>query len=51
MAMVDTGATHTFIEVNSVAKLGLKLTKSPFYVKTVNVKSQSIVGMAYEVSM
>ncbi|XP_015084295.1 uncharacterized protein LOC107027726 [Solanum pennellii] len=51
MAMVDTGATHTFIDVNSAAKLGLKLTKSPSYVKTVNAKAQAIVGMTYGVSM
>ncbi|KAH0781034.1 hypothetical protein KY290_000632 [Solanum tuberosum] len=51
MAMADTGATHTFIDVNIAAKLGLKLTKSPSYVKTVNAKAQSIVGMAYGVSM
>ncbi|KAH0751965.1 hypothetical protein KY290_006553 [Solanum tuberosum] len=51
IAMADTGATHTFIDVYVAAKLGLKLTKSPSYVKTVNAKSQAIVGMAYGVSM
>ncbi|WMV37253.1 hypothetical protein MTR67_030638 [Solanum verrucosum] len=49
--MADTGATHTFIDVNIAAKLELKLTKSPSYVKTVNAKAQAIVGMAYGVSM
>ena len=32
MAMVDTGATHTFIDVKIATKLGLKLSKSPSYV-------------------
>ena len=29
MAMVDTGATHTFVDVKIGTKLGLKLVKSP----------------------
>ena len=45
--MVDTGATHTFVDVKIATKLGLKLSKSPSYVKTVNAKAQAIVGMAY----
>ena len=32
MAMVDTGATHTFVDVKIATKLGLKLSKSPSYV-------------------
>ena len=51
MAMVDTGSTHTFVDVKIATKLGLKLSKSPSYVKTVNTKAQAIVGMAYSVSM
>ena len=51
MAMVDTGATHTFVDVKIATKLGLKLSKSPSYVKTVNAKARAIVGMAYGVSM
>ena len=51
MAMIDTGATHTFVDVKIATKLGLKLSKSPSYVKTVNAKAQAIVGMAYGVSM
>ena len=46
MAMVDTRATHTFVDVRIATKLGLKLSKSPSYVKTVNVKAHAIVGMA-----
>lgn len=51
MAMVDMGATHIFIDVNSTKKLGLKLTKSSSYVKTMNAKAQAIMGMAYGVSV
>ena len=51
MAMVDTWATHTFVDVKIATKLVLKLSKSPSYVKTVNAKAQAIVGMAYSVSM
>ena len=51
MAMVDTGDTHTFVDVKISTKLGLKLSKSPSYIKTVNVKAQAIVGMANGVSM
>ena len=51
MAMIDTGATHTFVDVKIATKLGLKLSKSPFYIKTVNAKAQAIVGMSYSVSM
>ena len=51
MAMVDTGATHTFVDVKIATKLGLKLSKSSSYVKTVNAKAQAIVGMSYSVSM
>ena len=51
MAMVDTGATHTFVGVKIATKLGLKLSKSPSYVKTINAKAQAIVGMAYGVSI
>ena len=38
--MVDTGATHTFVDVKIATKLGLKLSKS-----------HAIMGMAYSVSM
>ncbi|KAH0695836.1 hypothetical protein KY289_013318 [Solanum tuberosum] len=51
MAMADTRATHMFVDVKIAAKLGLKLTKSPSYVKTVDSKAQAIVGMAYGVPM
>ena len=50
MAMVDTRATHTFVDMKIATKLGLKLSKSPSYIKTVNAKAEAIVGMAYGVS-
>ena len=37
--MVDKGATHTFVDVKVAAKLGLKLSKSPSYVKIVDAKA------------
>ncbi|XP_060180511.1 uncharacterized protein LOC132610227 [Lycium barbarum] len=49
VAMVDTGATHTFIDVKLGAKFGLKLTKSLNYMKTVNQVAQLIEDMAYDV--
>ena len=51
MAMVDTGANCTFVDVKIDTKLGLKLTQSPSYVKTINAKAQDIVRMAYGVSV
>ena len=51
MEMVDTEATLTFVDVKIATKLGLKLSKSPSYVKIVNAKAHAIVGMAYGVSM
>ena len=51
MAMVYTGDTHTFVDVKIATKLGLKLSKSPSYVKIVNAKAHAIMGMAYSVSM
>lgn len=45
VAMVDTVATHTFVEVKIAAKIGLKLKKSPFYVQTVSSKAQTIADM------
>ena len=51
MAMVDTGATHTFVDVKISTKLGLKLSKSPSYVETVNAKAQAILDMDYGMSM
>ena len=51
MAMFDTRETHTFVDVRISTKLGLKLSKSPSYVKKINAKAHAMVGMAYVVSM
>ncbi|KAF3615589.1 hypothetical protein FXO38_35032 [Capsicum annuum] len=51
LAMVDTGATHTFLDAKVAVKYGLKLNKSPSFVQTVSFKAQAIVGMAYDVEM
>ncbi|PHT78044.1 hypothetical protein T459_16096 [Capsicum annuum] len=51
LAMVDTGATHTFLDAKVAVKYGLKLNKSPSFVQTVSFKAQAIVGMAYDVQM
>ena len=51
IAMADIGPTHTFVDVKIGTKLGVKLSKSPSYVKIVNAKAHAIVGMAYGVSM
>lgn len=49
VAMVDTRATHTFVDVKIAAKLGRNLKKSHSYVQTVSSKAQAIVGIGYEV--
>lgn len=51
IAMLDTGATHTFISVRLVHKYGLNMSKCPSYMKTMNAKAQAIMGMAYNVPM
>ncbi|XP_070057532.1 uncharacterized protein [Nicotiana tomentosiformis] len=51
IAMVDTGATHTFVSAKLVHKYGLNVNKCPSYMQTVNAKAQAIVGMACNVPM
>ncbi|KAG6526884.1 hypothetical protein ZIOFF_008971 [Zingiber officinale] len=48
-AMVDTGATHTFVSAKLVQEFGLSVSKWPKYIKSVNAKAQAVVGMAYNV--
>ncbi|KAG6515906.1 hypothetical protein ZIOFF_026344 [Zingiber officinale] len=50
-AMVDTGATHTFISAKLVQDYGLSISKYPKYIKSVNAKAQAVVGMAYNVPL
>ncbi|PHT69504.1 hypothetical protein T459_24608 [Capsicum annuum] len=49
--MVDTVATHTFVDAKVAAKYGLKLKKSPSFVQMMNSKEQAIIGMTYDVHM
>ncbi|KAG6474774.1 hypothetical protein ZIOFF_068713 [Zingiber officinale] len=46
-AMVDIGATHTFVSVKLVEDYGLSICKCPRYFKSVNAKAQAVVGMTY----
>ncbi|KAG6510926.1 hypothetical protein ZIOFF_028973 [Zingiber officinale] len=50
-AMVDTGATHTFVSAKLVQEFGLSISKCPKYIKSVNAKAQAVVGMAYNVPL
>ncbi|KAG6479323.1 hypothetical protein ZIOFF_062786 [Zingiber officinale] len=50
-AMVDTGATHTFVSAKLVQEYGLSISKCPKYIKSVNAKAQAVVGMAYNVPL
>ncbi|KAG6478499.1 hypothetical protein ZIOFF_061942 [Zingiber officinale] len=50
-AMVDTGATHTFVSAKLVQEYGLSIRKCPKYIKSVNAKAQAVVGMAYNVPL
>lgn len=49
VAMVDTGATHTFISVRVVHDYGLKVSKCPNYLKTITTKLQAVNDIAYKV--
>ncbi|XP_070032451.1 uncharacterized protein [Nicotiana tomentosiformis] len=51
IAMVDTGAIHTFVSTKLVQKYRLNVSKCPSYMKIVNAKAQAIMGMAYNVPM
>ena len=42
MAMVDTGATHMFVDVKIATKLRMKFSKIPSYVKTVNARHRPL---------
>lgn len=44
MALVDTGATNSFIAAKCAKELGLKLVPSSFQIKTANSTSQQICG-------
>nr|TKS05961.1 hypothetical protein D5086_0000127890 [Populus alba] len=48
-AMLDSGATHTFVADRMAKELGLRLSDSQTSMKAVNSKAQKIAGMSYDV--
>uniref|UniRef100_A0A803N0S9 Retrotransposon gag domain-containing protein n=1 Tax=Chenopodium quinoa TaxID=63459 RepID=A0A803N0S9_CHEQI len=48
-ALVDCGASHNFITEKEAMKLGIKYTKEPGRVKTVNTSPVPILGVAHKV--
>ncbi|GAV58890.1 gag-asp_proteas domain-containing protein [Cephalotus follicularis] len=50
-AMVDTGATHSFLAERMVTQLGLRVDKHGSRIKTVNSQAQAVVGMAHGVQI
>ena len=48
-AMLDSGATQTFVAYRLVKELGLRLSDSHTSMKAVNSKAQRIAGMSYDV--
>ncbi|CAN6695431.1 unnamed protein product [Malus baccata var. baccata] len=49
--LVDTGATHNFMTSEEATRLGLRVTKEPGSVKTVNSVATPIVGVARNVQV
>ena len=41
-AMLDTGATHNFVDESMVQQLGLKVSKCPSEIKVVNFEAKPI---------
>ncbi|KAG6472970.1 hypothetical protein ZIOFF_070450 [Zingiber officinale] len=50
-AMVDIGATHTFVSAKLVQDYGMSICECPRYIKSVNAKAQVVVGMTYNVPL
>uniref|UniRef100_A0A803MT69 Uncharacterized protein n=1 Tax=Chenopodium quinoa TaxID=63459 RepID=A0A803MT69_CHEQI len=48
-ALVDCGASHNFITEKEAMKLGIKYTKEPVRIKTVNTSPVPILGVAHKV--
>ena len=48
-AMLDTGATHNFVDKGMVQRLGLKVSKCPSKIKVVNSKAKPILRIAFGV--
>ncbi|CAN6676628.1 unnamed protein product [Malus baccata var. baccata] len=49
--LVDTGATHNFMTSEEATRLGLRVTKEPGSVKTVNFAATPIVGVSRNVQV
>ncbi|KNA11817.1 hypothetical protein SOVF_131450, partial [Spinacia oleracea] len=50
-ALVDTGATHNFVALRKATRVGLRYTKEPGTLKTVNTSPIPIHGVAQGVSL
>ncbi|GAV86380.1 gag-asp_proteas domain-containing protein, partial [Cephalotus follicularis] len=50
-AMVDTGATHSFLAERMVTQLGLEVDKHGSRIKAVNSQAQAMAGMAHGVQI
>ena len=48
-AMLDTGATHKFVDESMVQQLGLKVSKCPSKIKAVNSEAKLVSGIAFGV--
>ncbi|KAK9113309.1 hypothetical protein Syun_020106 [Stephania yunnanensis] len=51
LAMVDSGATHSFVADHMVGKLGLDLVENSSRMKAVNSEAKQIQGMATDVNL
>ncbi|GFY82540.1 hypothetical protein Acr_02g0007800 [Actinidia rufa] len=50
-ALIDTGASHNFIEVKEVKRLGLQLKKEQGWIKAVNTEARPIYGVARDMRL
>ncbi|GFY81592.1 hypothetical protein Acr_01g0014010 [Actinidia rufa] len=49
--LIDTGASHNFIEVNEAKRLGLQLKEEQGWIKVVNTEARLIYGVARDVRL
>ena len=48
-AMHDTSATHNFVDEHVVQQLGLKVSKCPSKIKSINLKAKPVSGIVFGV--
>ena len=48
-AMLDTGATHNFVDESMVQQLDLKVSKCPSKIKAINFEAKPISGIVFGV--